>query len=366
MGPESDAVNGDAHSPRCYGGNICGGPPRPPSTNNDYRPVRVHLHAHGAAPPARRAASPSRCSTRGSTPARTRPSRPVTPSTTAAGPLHTDFQMYDSRHHPARHDRQPAMTPAQCGWTGSTRQRGPELGPLAARGQRRQRHLQEQLGHALHHQQPRPRRHLRDAGARPTTRSTARPRAPARTGTRCRPCGSGGSGSGLPALGLRRHGDLQQHRPAARPPSTSPTWASSTRARRSTSTSGTPATWGQAPPAASRWSRRTRAAPPCPATGEQLRRRLHLAAHGGNGFGGTPSAHPARARPARRTAPSRAPPSGTSHFNGLWLHIRAHIPSTYTCTDAGWPALPGCWWKHQLQCSPARWRDRSPTTPPGP
>ena len=65
---------------------------------------------------------------------------------------------------------------------------------------------------------------------------------------------------------------------------------------------------------------------------------------GGNGFGGTPSVLSSSGSASAANCTVESATSGTSHFNGLWLHIRAHIPGGYLCSDAG-GALPGCWWK---------------------
>ena len=209
MGPESDAVNGDAHSPRCYGGNNCGSPANP--ANNDYRRFRVHLHPHGAD---HRRAEQHRLPGVRRRPAIPRSSQSVETgdSVDNSSTFTTDFQMYDADGTPLDMTDNPAMTSAQCGYDDrhSGPNQDPELGPLAARGQRRQRHVQEQLGHALHHQQPDPGRRVRDAGQdRPRHRRHD-------GGLRLEPVRPAGhrqrrQWQRAAALGLRRHGDLQQH-----------------------------------------------------------------------------------------------------------------------------------------------------------
>jgi len=71
----------------------------------------------------------------------------------------------------------------------------------------------------------------------------------------------------------------------------------------------------------------------------------YTSAPSGNGAGGTPNTPTSGSSTAPCTIESAT--SGTKHFNGNWLAIRVPIPTTYTCTPStpGLPAtLPGCWW----------------------
>ena len=68
---------------------------------------------------------------------------------------------------------------------------------------------------------------------------------------------------------------------------------------------------------------------------------------GGNGSGGTPKT-PTHSAGNLSTCVVETASSGTSHFNGLWLHIRVSVPADYTCDPA---TRSSCQWSLRYDVS---------------
>jgi hypothetical protein len=113
-GPESDATDGDAHSPRCYGGNLCGSPALP--ANNDYRPAG---YTYAITVPTTNV--PSSLDVQvfdaGLYPRSTQDVETGDHLDSGSSNFTTDYQLFAADATPLDSTDNPAMTPAQCGGT---------------------------------------------------------------------------------------------------------------------------------------------------------------------------------------------------------------------------------------------------------
>ena len=321
-GPESDASNGDAYSPRCYGGNVCGSPP-PPTTPTARAGTRTPSRCR---PPTCRRASTSRCSTRASTPGPVRAGRDRRRRSTSApqppSNFTTEYQLYNTDGTPLDPTDNPAMTAPVRGRLRGSDPRTPATGGwrAAASGD-----VREHLGDPLPHRRPRLR-----AGSTTSGSSTDH----AIDGTTAgagieplRPAGAqqlrlGGLDRALrgrvPVRQLpHRLRDLRagQRQPAVRRADPRPEPVGPGRRRRGSQRHG---------------DRAAAHGNGLVHLGQQLRRGVHVATVRqrlrGNREGSC------RARRARsRRAPSPRARRAPAHFNGDWLQVRVAIPPDYTC-----------------------------------
>jgi Flp pilus assembly protein TadG len=342
MGPESDAVNGDAHSPRCYGGNLCGSPASP--ANNDYRAsgytYTLTVPTTGAPTSIAFQVFDAGLYPRSSQSVETGDSIDNNSSGSQSN-FTTDFQMFNADSTPLDVTDNTTMTAAQCG--GTAGDQTPNSGHWRLAVNDASATFKNNWVTLCTITSPTPGavyliRVKTDHDIDGTTQGSGSNRYALQA------IGSGGSGTGLQ---LSAYSDMEIYNNISG--GTASFYLADVAQQYAGKTLDVNL-WDPGDVGSGTTADITVVSPDTSGTAMTCDWSSNYgvgyasAPSGGNGFGGTPSSPSSSSAASAANCTIESATSGTSHFNGLWLHIRAHIPSTYTCTDAG-GALPGCWWQ---------------------